>query len=61
MTKSAISGFDRRSALPTRAHPQLGAFCLKDLPYSVVVEGTLPIGVEYLGRSGLRPARMMRI
>eukprot|EP00959_Pyramimonas_sp_CCMP1952_P100267 2096967-Pyramimonas_sp.AAC.1 len=49
------------AALCPRARPQLSALCLRDCLSCVVVQGTLPIGVDYLGRSELHPALVLRI
>eukprot|EP00959_Pyramimonas_sp_CCMP1952_P336041 7036306-Pyramimonas_sp.AAC.1 len=59
MAQYAISGFDRRSVLPTRAHPEFSVACLKDCFRNVVVKGTPSVGVEYLCRSKLHPALMI--
>eukprot|EP00959_Pyramimonas_sp_CCMP1952_P346976 7267197-Pyramimonas_sp.AAC.1 len=45
MAWDAISGLDRCSVLPTRTYPEFSLFCLEDCFRSVVVKGTLSVGV----------------
>eukprot|EP00959_Pyramimonas_sp_CCMP1952_P256700 5362945-Pyramimonas_sp.AAC.1 len=45
MAQSAMSGFDRRSLLSTRTHPQFSAPWLTDCFRSVVAESTLSVRV----------------
>eukprot|EP00959_Pyramimonas_sp_CCMP1952_P388563 8141976-Pyramimonas_sp.AAC.1 len=56
MAKYVISGFDRCSMLSTRTYPELSALRLKECCRRAVVEGALPVGVEYLCRTKLHAA-----